>query len=53
MREGDYSERVSQKTEIWKGRYKDEVVALRVPGVPREGFDASKLKRVSMQPVPW
>ena len=30
VREGDYSQGTSQMVEIWKGRYKDEVVALKV-----------------------
>ena len=30
MREGEHSQHVSQAVEIWKGRYKDKVVALKV-----------------------
>ena len=48
VREGDHSQRISQETEIWKGRYRDEVVALRVPRVSRQGFDVLKLKSVSV-----
>jgi len=53
VREGGHSQRISQETEIWKGRYKGEVVALRVPRVPHEGFDILELKSVSMQGDPW
>jgi len=49
VREGDHSQRISQEIEIWKGRYKDEVVALKVPRVSRQGFDVLALKSVSME----
>ena len=52
VKEGGYSERISQETEIWKGRYKDEVVALKVPRVSRQGFDVLELKSVSTQRDP-
>ena len=53
VREGDHPQHISQETEIWKGRHKDEVVALKVPRAPHEGFDTSELKSVSTQHYPW
>jgi len=36
MREGDYCLRISRVIEIWKGRYGDEAVALKVFKVSRQ-----------------
>ena len=47
-REGDYSQRISQFIEIWKGRYKDEVVALKVFKVSPQDPQISAFKMVSM-----
>jgi len=35
-KEGEYAQRISKATEIWKGRYKDEVVALKILRLPRD-----------------
>ena len=53
MREGDYSKHISKVIEVWKGRYKNEVVALKVFKVSPQDPHISKLKRVSMPPNPW
>ena len=45
---GDHFQRICRKTEIWKGRYKDEVVALKVPRVSYQGSYILELKSVSM-----
>jgi len=50
VREGDYSQRISQVIEIWKGRYKDEAVALKVFKVSHHDPQLSAFKKVSM---PW
>ena len=36
VKEGDRPQCISQVTEIWKGRYNDEAVALKVLRVPRD-----------------
>lgn len=48
MKEGECAQRISQVTEIWKGEYNDEVVALKILRVPREDPRAQKAKSVSM-----
>ena len=48
VREGDRSKRISQVIEIWKGRYKDEVVALKVLKVPRQDPQILAFEGVSM-----
>ena len=47
MREGDHSKRISESIEIWKGRYKDEVVALKVLKVSRQDPHVLAFTRVS------
>lgn len=47
MAEGDHSEYSSQDTEIWKGRYNNEVVALRILRVHQYGSRAQRTKSVS------
>jgi len=51
MREGDYRLRISRVIEIWKGRYKDESVALKVLK-SRRGPHTSQFKEVSMSRTP-
>jgi len=53
VREGDYSQRISHVIEIWKGRYKDEMVALKVFNVSPHNPQISAFKRVSMFWDPW
>ena len=48
VREGDRSQRMSQVIEIWKGRYKDEVVALKVYKVSRQDPHRLQFKSVSV-----
>ena len=48
MREGDHSKHITQAIEVWKGRYKDEVVALKVFKVPRRGPHTLEFQSVSM-----
>ena len=36
VKEGDRPQCISQVTEIWKGRYNDEAVALKILRVPRD-----------------
>jgi len=52
MKEGDCAQRISQVTEVWKGRYKDEVVALKVLRVPRDDPQVQRTKSVSMSGKP-
>ena len=52
MKEGDCAQRISQVTEIWKGRYKDEVVALKVLRVPRDDPQVQRTKSVSISRGP-
>jgi len=47
VREGDYCLHISQVIKIWKGRYGDEVVALKVFKVPRQDPHILEFKRVS------
>ena len=51
-KEGDCAQRISQVTEIWKGRYNDEVVALKVLRVPRDDPHVQRTKSVSMSHDP-
>jgi hypothetical protein len=44
---GGPAQRISQVTEIWKGRYNDELVALKVLRVPREDPQVGGIKSVS------
>jgi len=53
MREGDYSQHISQVIEIWKGRYKDKVVALKVFKVSPQDPQISAFKKVSTLRDPW
>ena len=48
MKEGSRAQRISQVTEIWKGRYNDEVVALKILRVPRDDPHVHETKSVSM-----
>ena len=48
VREGDLSQCVSQVVEIWKGRYKDEVVALKVLKVSQRDPHVLEFTRVRM-----
>jgi len=48
VREGDYSQRISRVIEIWKGRYKDGMVALKVLNVSLQDPHILTFKRVSM-----
>jgi len=52
VKEGDRPQRISQAAEIWKGIYKDEVVALKVFRVPRGDLHSQKTKSVSTSHVP-
>ena len=47
MKEGGRAQRISQVTEIWKGRYNDEVVALKILRVPRDDPHVHETKSVS------
>ena len=49
MREEDHSEHISQAIEIWKGRYKGEVVALKVLKVSHQGPHILGFKSVSIR----
>jgi hypothetical protein len=44
---GGPAQRISQVTEIWKGRYNDELVALKVLRVPRDDPQVGGIKSVS------
>jgi len=48
VRDGSHSRRISQIIEIWRGRYKDEVVALRVFKVSRQDPHVLAFVSVSM-----
>lgn len=48
MKEEDRAQRISQVTEIWKGKYNDEVVALKVLRVPRDSPQVRRTKSVSI-----
>jgi len=48
VKEGDYAQRISPVTEIWKGKYNDEVVALKILKVPRDDPHAQRTKSVSI-----
>jgi len=52
MKEGDRPQRISNTAEIWKGRYKDEAVMLKILRVPRRDPHILELKSVSMLHVP-
>ena len=52
VREGEHSQHISEVIEIWKGRYQDEVVALKVLKVPHQGPHILGFKRVSMSRDP-
>ena len=45
-KQGDYPERVSRVTEIWKGVYRDEVVVLKVLMVPKDDPDMQETESV-------
>ena len=47
MKEGDHPHRTSKAAEIWKGRYNDRAVALKILIVPRDDPRARKTKSVS------
>ena len=47
MKEGGRAQRISQVTEIWKGRYNDGVVALKILRVPRDDPHVHETKSVS------
>ena len=53
VREGDHSQHVSQAIEIWKGRYKDELVALKVLKISRQDPHISAFTRVSRPRDSW
>jgi len=46
-KEGECAQRISTATEIWKGRYMGEVVALKIPRVPRDSPYRQRTKSVS------
>ena len=48
MREGSHSRRISRAIEIWKGRYKDKTVALKVFKVSRQDPHILAFTSVSM-----
>jgi len=48
MKEGDCAQRISQSTEIWRGRYNNGVVALKVLRVLRDGPHVQKTRSVSI-----
>ena len=52
VKRGEHPQRISKVTEIWKGVYRDEVVALKVLRVPQDNPHAQRTRRVSMSPVP-
>ena len=47
-KQGDYPERISRVTEIWKGVYRDEVVALKVLIVPKDDPDERETESASI-----
>ena len=47
VKEEGPAQRISQVTEIWKGRYNDKVVALKVLRVPRDDPQVGGIKSVS------
>jgi len=46
-REGECAQHKSKTADIWKGRYKGEVVALKILRVPQDGPYAQKTESVS------
>jgi len=48
VREGNHSQRICQGVEIWKGRYRDEAVALKVMKVSRQDPHVLAFRGVSM-----
>ena len=48
MKEGNHPQHVTLETEIWKGRYNNEVVALKILRVPRDDPQIQKVKSVSV-----
>ena len=48
MREGQYPQHISQMTEIWKGRHKEEKVALKIFRAHRDDPPAQVVESVSM-----
>ena len=48
MRSGENPQHISQVTEMWKGMYKEEVVALKILRVPRGDLHVQRTKSVSM-----
>ena len=55
VKEGDRPQRISNTAEIWKGRYKDEAVMLKILRVSRQDPHILGLKSVSMlhAPLGW
>ena len=54
IREGTHSQRISDVIEIWKGRYKDKVVMLRVLELSRQYPYTLEFKMVSIRRnPPW
>ena len=53
MREGDHSKRISESIEIWKGRYKDELVRLKVFKVSRRDPHVLGFTSISMPSDLW
>lgn len=47
MKEGDHAQHITLVTEIWKGRYNNEVVALKILRVPRDDPQIQRTKSVS------
>lgn len=48
VKDGDRAQRISKVTEIWKGRYNGEVVALKVLRVPQDDSHLKSIRSVSM-----
>jgi len=46
-KEGEYAQHISKATEVWKGRYKGEVVALKILRLPRDDPYIQRAKSVS------
>ena len=48
MKEGDNPQHRTLMTEIWKGRYNNEVIALKILRVPRDDPQIQRTKSVSV-----
>ena len=49
MKDGDYPKHHSTVTEIWKGKYQGEEVALKVLRVDRDEANIHRMKSVSVR----